>query len=146
MTREETKRYFRLIYAQTFRLFGIGLVISALVGGLYGSAMYTEWALCAVGSLLICWGWFCYLGLSGMRLFGFKSNPGQTRVPYIHRRFKEKRPHRPAFRKDSADFDDDLTAATVVDSGSFSQRAAEMARVWARAGAGVLLFLVSFII
>ena len=39
MTREERKRYIRLIYARTFRMLGIGLVISAIVGGLYGHRM-----------------------------------------------------------------------------------------------------------
>lgn len=146
MTREERKRYFRLIYAQTFRLLGIGLVISAIVGALYGHRMYTVWAMCAAGSVLLCWGWFIYLRLGGMRLFGFKPNPTKTRVPYIHRRFKDQKLHRPAFRKDSTDFDDDLTAATSVDAEAFSEHAAEMARVWARAAAGILLFLVSFFI
>jgi hypothetical protein len=146
MSPEEKKRYLRLIYAKTFRLLGIGLVISALVGGLYGSAMYAVWAMCAVGSLMVLWGWFSYLKLDGMRLFGFRAENRKTRVPYILRRFKEKRPHRPAFQKDSADFDDDLTSATAVDEEAFSERASAMARVWARVAAGVLLFLVSFFI
>lgn len=146
MTRQERKRYLRLIYARTFRLFGIGLVISALVGGLYGDPMYTVWALCAVGSIMLCLGWFGYLKLEGMKLFFFQPSPGQNRVPYIHRRFKDKRPHRPAFRKDSRDFDDDLTAATAVDADQFSERQAAMANVWAKAAAGVLLFVISFLI
>ena len=146
MTREEKKRYLRLIYAQVFRLLSIGLVISCLVGGIYGDALYTVFAMCAVGSVLVCWGWFIYLRLDGMRLFGFKPNAAKTKVPYIHRRFKNQRPHRPAFRKDSADFDDDLTAATAVDAEGFSEHAAEMARVWARVVSGVLLFIISFLI
>ena len=146
MNREEKKRYLRLIYAKTFRLLGIGLVISALVGGLYGDTMYTVWALCAVGSLLVLWGWFLYLKLDGMVLFGFKARERKNSVPYIHRRFKQKRPHRPAFQKDNADFDDDLTAATAVDEEAFGERAAAMTRVWARIAAGALLFLVSFLI
>ena len=146
MTREEKKRYFRLIYAQSFRLLSLGLVISAIVGRIYASTMYTVWAMCAAGSLMLCWGWFTYLKLDGMRIFGFQQNEQQPKVPYIHQRFKQKRPHRPAFRKDSADFDDDLTAATAVDAEAFSERQAQMAKVWARTTAGVLLFLISFII
>ena len=146
MTREEKKRYGRLIYAQTFRLLSMGLIISALVGGIYGDAMYTVWAMCAAGSVLLCWGWFTYLKLEGMGIFGFQTKTPKTKVPYIHQRFKQQRPHRPAFRKDSADFDDDLTAATAVDEASFSHRQAQMAKVWARAAAGVLLFLISFLI
>ena len=146
MSREEKKKYLRLIYAQTFRLLGICLVISAMAGGIYGSTMYAVWAMCAAGSLVICWGWFLYLQCKGMRLFGWKSKSQQSAVPYIHRRFKHKRPHRPAFRKDAADFDDDLTAATAVDSEAFSEQAVKMAQVWTRVAAGVLLYLVSFFV
>lgn len=143
MSRDDKKRYLRLIYAQTFRWFGIGLALCAIVGGAYGHRMYTVWALCAAGSILICWGWFIYLRLDGMRVFGFKPNPASPKVPYIHQRFK-KRSYRPAFRKDSADFDDDLNSATAVDAERFSDRAREMARIWARVAAGVLLFALSF--
>ena len=146
MTRQERKRYLRVIYARTFRLFGIGLVISALVGGLYGDPMYTVWALCAIGSILLCLGWFGYLKLEGMEIVPFRAPKARPRVPYIHRRFKDKRPHRPAFRKDSRDFDDDLTAATAVDQEAFPERQAAMANVWAKAAAGVLLFVLSFLI
>ena len=146
MSREEKKKYLRLVYAQTFRLFGICLVISALVGGLYVSTMYAVWAMCAAGSIVICWGWFQYLQLKGMRLLGFKPKSQQASVPYIHRRFKEKRPHRPAFQKDSADFDDDLTAATAVDEETFSEEAVKMAQILSKEAAGVLLYLVSFFI
>ena len=146
MTRAEKKKYLRLIYAKTFRLFGICLVISALIGGLYQSTMYAVWAMCAVGSVVICWGWFLYLQIKGMVLFGFKKKSKESSVPYIHRRFKEKRPHRPAFQKDSTDFDDDLTAETSVDTEVFSENQVKMARVWARVAAGVLLYVVSFFI
>ena len=146
MSREEKKKYLRLIYAQTFRLLGICLVISALVGGIYRSTMYAVWAMCAAASVVMCWGWILYLQLKGMRLFGRKAKAQKDTVPYIHRRFKEKRPHRPAFQKDAADFDDDLTAATVVDSETFTEEQVKMARVWARVAAGVLLYVISFFI
>ena len=144
MNHDEKKRYLRLIYAQTFRLLGVCLALCTIIGGVYGDRMYTVWALCAAGSILICWGWFLYLRLDGMRLFGFKPNPKSRKVPYIHQRFKNKRPYRPAFRKDSADFDDDLSSATAVDAEQFSDRMREMARVWARVAAGILLFVLSF--
>ena len=146
MSSEEKKKYFRLIYARTFRWLAVGLVISAIVGALYGNRMYTVWALCAVGSVFVCWGWFVYLRLDGMRIFGFKPNAKQKKVPYFHRRFKEKRSNRPAFRKDSADFDDDLNDATLVDAERFSEREQEMVRVYERCAAGVLLIVISFII
>jgi len=147
MSRDEKKRYLRLIYAGTFRILAVGLVLSAIVGGLYGDRMYTVWALCAVGSILLCWGWFIYLRLDGMRIFGFKPDPKPGRkVPYIHQRFKNKRAYRPAFRKDSADFDDDLNDATAVDAERFDEHHREMARVWSRVAAGLLLFILSFLI
>ena len=52
----------------------------------------------------------------------------------------------PAIHDYSADFDDDLTAATAVDEASFSRRQAQMAKIWAGAAAGILLFLISFLI
>ena len=145
MNREEKKKYFRLIYARTFRIFGICLVISAIVGGIYGSTMYAVWAMCAAASLVMLWGWFLYLQEKGMRLFGWKPKSRRPAVPYIHRRFKQKH-HRPAFQKEAADFDDDLTAATAVDAEAFSEQAVKMARIWARVAAGILLYLVSFFI
>ena len=146
MSREEKRRYIRLIYARTFRWLAVGLVISAIIGALYGDQMYTVWALCAVGSVFVCWGWFIYLRLDSMRIFGFKPNPKTKKVPYLHQRFKEKRFYRPAFRKDSADFDDDLNDATLVDADRFTERQQDMVRVWERTIAGVLLFIFSFMI
>lgn len=146
MSSDEKRRYTRLIYAGTFKWFAVGLVISVMIGALYGDQMYTVWALCAVGSVFISWGWFIYLRLDGMRIFGFKPNPKERKVPYFHQRFKEKRPYRPAFRKDSADFDDDLNDATLIDAERFTERQQEMARVLERVIAGGLLFAVSFLV
>lgn len=146
MSSDEKRRYTRLIYAGTFKWFAVGLVISVMIGALYGDQMYTVWALCAVGSVFISWGWFIYLRLDGMRIFGFKPNPKERKVPYFHQRFKEKRPYRPAFRKDSADFDDDLNDATLIDAERFTERQQEMARVLERVIAGVLLSAVSFLV
>ena len=140
------RKYIRLTYARTCKWLAVGLVMSVIIGALYGERMYTVWALCAVGSVFVCWGWFIYLRLDGMRIFGFKPNPKQKKVPYIHRRFKEKRSYRPAFRKDSTDFDDDLNDATLVDAGRFTERQQEMVRVWERVIAGVLLVVISFLV
>ena len=140
------RKYIRLTYARTCKWLAVGLVMSVIIGALYGERMYTVWALCAVGSVFVCWGWFIYLRLDGMRIFGFKPNPKQKKVPYIHRRFKEKRSYRPAFCKDSTDFDDDLNDATLVDAGRFTERQQEMVRVWERVIAGVLLVVISFLV
>lgn len=144
--RQERKKYFRLIYARTFKWLAAGLVLSAVIGALYKDRIYTVFALCAVGSVFVCWGWFIYLRLDGMRIFGFKPNPKGKKIPYFHQRFKEKRPNRPAFRKDSRDFDDDLNDATAVDAERFTERQQEMVRVYERILAGVVLVLVSFVV
>lgn len=146
MSPAEKKKYIRLIYARSFRWLAVGLVLSAIIGALYGQRIYTVFALCAVGSVFVCWGWFIYLRLDGMRIFGFKPNPKGKKIPYFHQRFKEKRSNRPAFRKDSADFDDDLNDATLVDAERFTERQQEMVRVLERMLAGALLLILSFVI
>ena len=147
MQKSERKKYIRLIYRQTFRLLGVTLVISLLLGSLLGGGAYLMNALCALGFVMICWGWFAHLKMTGMnpfsRLLGKKK---AVHVPYVHRRFKEKRQHRPSFRMDSADFDDDLTAETMVSEEIFTEKQAEVARMTARLLCGALLVLFSFII
>ena len=146
MQQNDRKKYIRLIFSRTFRYLGIMLVISLLLGTLLGGGVYTMNAVCAIGFVMLGWGWFTYLQMTGMHLPGRNRRQKKAAVPFIHRRFKEHRSHRPSFRMDSSDFDDDLTSATAVDEEAFGERAAAMARVWARIAAGVLLLLVSFFI
>jgi len=147
MQKSERKKYIRLIYSQTFRHLGVTLVISLLLGSLLGGGVYLMNALCALGFVMICWGWFTYLKMTGMnpfsRVFGKKK---AAKVPYIHRRFKDKRLHRPSFQMDSADFDDDLTAETLVSEEIFTERQAAIARMTARLVCGAVLVLFSFFI
>ena len=145
MEAAERKSYIRLIYARAFRYCGVGLAASALIGGLYGERAYAVFALCAIGAALLCWGWFAYLRLTGLRLFGFKPNP-KPKTPYIHQRFKDAKPHRPSFRMDSTDFDDDLTSQTAVSEEPFTERQRDMARIFSRAAAGLLLIAISFVL
>ncbi len=146
MQKNERKKYIRLIYRHTFRYMGVMLVIALLLGALLGGGIYMVHAVCALGFVMIAWGWFTYLKLTGMRPFG--KNPGKkkARIPYIHRRFKENRPHRPAFRMDSMDFDDDLTAATMVSEEMFTERQVDAAHGIARAVCGVIMVILSFFI
>ena len=95
---------------------------------------------------MICWGWFTYLKMTGMRFFRRGTENGKPKVPYLHRRFKEKKPHRPSFRMDSADFDDDLTSATMVSEEQFPLKQQNAAAAIARAACGVLLVILSFFI
>lgn len=140
----DQKRYIRLIYRRTFRYLGAALVIALLAGTLLGGGIYMVNALCAAGFAMICWGWFTYLKMTGMRLWGRK--PKKKTVPYLHRRFKEKKPHRPSFRMDSTDFDDDLTSATMVSEELFTPKQQYASRAAARAICGALLVILSFLI
>ncbi len=142
----EQKRYFRLIYQRTFRYLSAALVIALLTGTLLGGGFYTVSAVCAAGFVLIAWGWFTHLKLSGFNPFGRMKARQKPKVPWLHRRFKEQRPHRPSFRMDSADFDDDLTSATMVNKEDFSQTQQLTSAAIARLLAGALLVLFSFFI
>ena len=142
----DRKRYFRLIYQRTFRHLGAALVIALLTGTLLGGGIYVVSALCAAGFVLIAWGWFTHLKRIGMQPFGRIKKRKGPKVPWLHRRFKEQRSHRPSFRMDSADFDDDLTSATMVNAEDFSEKQQLAANAIARMMAGVLLVVFSFFI
>lgn len=145
MDKREHKQYARLIYKQVFQLLGIALVIALAVSALLGGGIYRMHALCAAGFVMLCWAWFSYLKIVGMHPFG-RGKKEKAGVPYFHRRFKEQKPHRPAFRMDSADFDDDLTAATVAEAENFTKKQADAAAAIARAICGVLLVIASFLV
>lgn len=145
MDTQERKQYFRLIFRQTFQYLSVLLVMSLLIGSLLGGGIYMVHALCAAGFVMLCWAWFNYLKLDGMHFFNRKKRQGQ-KVPYIHRRDKGKKDHRPAFMMNSADHDDDLTSATVAEAENFTDRQAETAAAIARAICGVLLIIASFLI
>lgn len=143
MQKNERKKYIRLIYSRSFRYLGILLVIALLLGAILGGGVYMTNALCALGFVMICWGWFTYLKLTGMRFFQSRSKQ-KARVPYMHRKEKEKRQHRPSFRMDSMDFDDDLTSATVVSEEIFTEKQVQAAHAIARAVCGVIMVALSF--
>ena len=73
MQKSERKKYIRLIYSQTFLHLGVTLVISLLLGSLFGGGVYLMNALCSLGFVMICWGWFTYLKMTGMNPFFGKS-------------------------------------------------------------------------
>ncbi len=146
MTPSEKKSYIRLIYSRAFRYLGVCLALSAIVGGLYQDMLYTVYALCAFGMVMICWGWFTYLRSTGTRIFGRNPDGKARKTPYILRRFKDKKPARPSFRMTSADFDDDLTSATAVNEEPFTKLQTTRARIIARVACGALLVVISLII
>ena len=142
----ERKRYFRLIYRRTFRYLGAALAAALPAGALLGGGIYVVNAVCAAGCVLLCWGWFTYLKLDGMRFFERFSRRPKAEVPYFHRKEKGKKLHRPSFRMDSEDFDDDLTSATAVSEELFTRRQQDAAAALARAISGALMVLFSFFI
>ena len=143
MQKNERKKYIRLIYSRTFRYLGVMLVIALLLGAMLGGGVYMMHSVCALGFVMICWGWFTYLKMTGMRFFQGRGR-ARVKVPYVHRRFKEKRPNRPSFRMDSMDFDDDLTADTIVSDEIFTEKQVQAAQAIARAACGLLMVALSF--
>lgn len=146
MQKEDKKRYVRLIYKKTFAHLGTTLVIALVVGALLGGGIYTVNAFCALGFVMICWGWFTYLKMTGMRPFGKNPNKKKAKVPYFHKKDKGQKPHRPSFRMDSEDFDDDLTSSTHASDEEFTKKQADAARAIARAVCGAILVIASFFI
>lgn len=145
MEKNEKKQYIRLVYQKTFRCLGLMLVISLGLGTLLGGGVFMMNALCAMGFVMLCWGWFTYLKITGMRPFG-RGKGQEKKVPFFHRREKEKRPHRPSFRMQAEDFDDDLVAATMAADENFSEKQVDQANAIARALCGFLLVAASFLI
>ena len=142
----DRKRYARLIYRRTFRHLSAALVTALLTGTLLGGGIYLVSALCAAGFVLIAWGWFTYLKCAGQMPFGRMQTQKAPKVPWLHRRFKEQKPHRPSFRMDSADFDDDLTSATMVNAEDFTEKQQLASAAAARLLSGALLVVFSFFI
>ena len=121
-------------------------MISALAGGFGGELPYFTWALCAVGALLIAWGWFVYLSASGSPMLCALRLPGKKKVPEMLRNHPEKHRYRPAFLRENTDFDDDLTAAVSVDEELLSKRHRQQAGFLPKIAAGVILFILSFLL
>ena len=146
LTPQEAKTYRLVLFRRTFSYFGTGLVISAVVGGLYRDRMHFIWALCAVGAILIAFGWFEYLKMTDSLPFFGKSKEKKTKVPYSLRKEKEQKRHKPAFMQKGEDFEDDLTPQTTADIEIFSESRRSYALIISRVAAGILLLIASFVI
>ena len=146
MNKEDRKKYIRLIFSRTFQYLSIALVVSLLLGTILSGGIYMMYSACAAGFVMIGWGWFTYLYHTDSLPFSKPSKNEKPKVPYILRRFKGNRHHRPSFRMDSRDFDDDLTSATSVNQEIFSKKQTGLALAFARAICGGLLVLFSFFI
>ena len=146
MTADEKKKYRLVLLRRTFSYLSAGLVLSAVIGGLYGDRMHFIWALCASGAVLIGMGWWEYLRVTESFSFIGRKKAKKEEVPYSLRKEKEKKRHKPAFLQKSEDFEDDLTPYTAVDTDFFTEKQLSWSLVIARIAAGVLLFAASFVI
>lgn len=146
LTPHEAKTYRLVLFRRTFSYVGTGLVLSAIVGGLYDDRLHFIWALCAVGAILIAFGWFEYLKMTDSLPFFRKSKAKKAKVPYALRKEKEAKRHKPAFMQKSEDFEDDLTPQTTADVEIFSERRRSYALIISRVAAGILLLITSFVI
>lgn len=120
----------------------LGLVISALAAGLYQNRVYFTFAACAVGAVLWARAWWDYCAWRDGKPL---RRPGKS-VPYMLRRNKRSRPHRPAFFMTSEDFDDDLTPFTTASEESFTDTQCRLASAFSCFLAGGLMIAVSFVI
>ncbi|HOS18114.1 MAG TPA: hypothetical protein PK438_02400 [Clostridia bacterium] len=146
MTETAQKRMFlRLVYRRAFRLFSIALVVSALLGGIYGIRLYFIYGLSASGCLCLCAAWFTRLAAKGFSPFPPFRLRKAAKVPYSLRRFKEAA-HRPAFLMDYRNFDDDLTPASAVDEAAFDRTELGKAKTLSRLFCGAALIALSCLI
>ena len=136
------RRWRLLVYRGAMRSCGVALMLCALVGGLYGSRVYFIFALCAAGALMLLSAWRWWGRLRDGR--PIRRNEGNT--PFIWRRDKRLKPHKPAFIRDGMDFDDDLTPLTTAREEGFSDAQALLARAASALLAAALLFALSLIL
>ncbi|MBQ8748000.1 MAG: hypothetical protein IJZ08_09080 [Clostridia bacterium] len=146
LTAAEKRTYRLVLFRRTFSYLGIGLVVSALVGGLYGDRMHFIWALCAVGAILLAFGWWEYLKVTETLRFLSRKKEKKAKVPFALRKEKEHRSHKPAFLQKAEDFEDDLTPYTTADEEIFSEKRRQYALVISRMTAGAILLILSFFI
>lgn len=143
----QEKRAFRLVlFRRMGGYLGTGLVIAALLGGLYRDRLHFIWGLCAAGAVLIGMGWWEYLRLTDSLPFRRLKKGKKPTVPYILRKEKEKKRHKPAFLQNAEEFEDDLTPFTTADMGLLGEKRRAYALIAARVAAGALLFVLSFVI
>lgn len=146
LTPSDRAAYRRVLLRRTFSYLGTGLVISAIVGGLYRDRMHFIWALCAAGTIFIAYGWIEYLKMTDSLPFFHKKKAKKVKTPFIWRGKKQEKRHKPAFMQTAEDFEDDLTPQTVADMEIFSEKLRSLALIISRVAAGIILLILSFVI
>ena len=146
LTPSDRAVYRRVLLRRTFSYLGTGLVISAIVGGLYRDRMHFIWALCAAGTIFIAYGWIEYLKMTDSLPFFHKKKAKKVKTPFIWRNQKQEKHHKPAFMQTAEDFEDDLTPQTIADMEIFSEKRRSIALIISRVAAGIILLILSFLI
>ena len=131
-----------LVFRRAMVRLSAALVISALAAGLYRMRAYFAFAACAAGVLLLARAWWGYCGWRDHR--PYRRDTGK--VPYMLRKEKGKKPHKPAFLMNSADFDDDLNALTAVGEDGFSEDQCRIADISAAVLSGLLMIFFSAVL
>ena len=118
------------------------LVLSALVSGVYGQRVYFTFAASAAGVLLLARAWWEYCAFRD----GKPLRRADTGVPWMLRKEKKRRPHRPAFMMNARDFDDDLTPYTAVGPDAFTDGQCRLAELFSCLLSGGIMILLSFVL
>ena len=129
------------VFRRAMAQLSVALVLCALIAGAYGQRIYVTYAFSAAGVLLLARAWWEYCAWRDGK--PVKREGG---VPYLLRKEKGRRLHRPAFLMDGRDFDDDLTPYTAVGAQDFSDAQCRLAQVVSCVCSGGLMVLLSFIL
>ena len=131
----------RVVFRRAMTRAGAALILCALARGLLGQRFRLMFGACAACFLLVAAAWREYCAFRD----GRTARRGHARTPDLLRGAKPARGHRPAFRMDSSDFDDDLTPATAVDEERLSPGQRAAAHIAADLAAAVLMLAFSFL-
>lgn len=119
------------------------LVLSAAAAGLYQDRVYFMFASCLSGVILIARAWLAYCRWSDPRK---KEEKIIVKTPYLLKKDKSPRRHKPAFLMNAGDFDDDLTPSTAIDEEIFTGAQRVRAHIAAFVLSGCIMLLLSFVL
>ena len=131
-----------LVFRRAMLHLGVALVVSALIAGAYQSRVHFMFAACAAGVLLTARAWWDYCRMRDGKPLAAE----RDKVPYILRRDKGARRHRPAFLMNSEDFDDDLTPYTTAAEEDFDENELRRAHIAAYLLSGALMIVISAVL
>lgn len=128
----------RVVFHRAMTHLSAALVLSAAAAGLYQDRVYFMFASCLSGVILIARAWLAYCRWSDPRK---REKQMDVKIPYLLKKEKNPRRHKPAFLMNAGDYDDDLTPVTAVDEEIFTdaQRAGAHIAAFVLSGCGMLL-------